>query len=96
MFFQFSIWLCILTTDGNILQDNKPNGRIHIWPGSLYHHLKYMKRPRYEHYDIIYQNCDNIFAFLGNGLTITEETFDKDTMPVPYIRNNEDEQWDIE
>lgn len=77
-------------------QDNKPDGRIHIWPGSLYHHLKYMKRPRYEHYDIVYQNPDNIFAFLGNGMTITEESSDNETMPVPYIRNNEDEQWDIE
>ena len=77
------------------MQDNKPDGRIYIWPGSLYHHLKYMKRPRYEHYDIVYCDPNNMFAFLGNGLTITEETSDKLTMPVPYIRNIEDEIWDI-
>ena len=55
-----------------------------------------MKKPRYEHYDIVYHDPDNIFAFLGNGLTITEESYSKETMPVPYIRNSEDEMWDIE
>jgi hypothetical protein len=77
-------------------QDNKPGGRVYIWPGSLFHHLKYMKRPRFEHYEFQYHDPGNIFAFLGNGLTITEESFGPKDLPVPYIRNHEDEVWDIE
>lgn len=77
-------------------QDNKPNGRIYIWPGSLLHHLKYMKTPRFEHYDIICEDPGNMFAFLGNGLTISESKFRVEDLAVDYIRNDEDEQWDIE
>lgn len=78
-------------------KDNKPGGRVYIWPGSLLHHLKFMKRPRYEHYQIEYRDPGNIFSFLGNGLTITEEKFEgSDELPIPYIRNNEDEVWDVE
>ncbi|RVX72033.1 hypothetical protein B0A52_04631 [Exophiala mesophila] len=78
-------------------KDNKPGGRVYIWPGSLLHHLKFMKRPRYEHYQIEYRDPGNIFAFLGNGLTITEEKFEGSSeLPIPYIRNNEDEVWDVE
>lgn len=78
-------------------KDNKPNGRVWIWPGSLFHHLKFMKRPRFEHYELTYRDPSNIFAFLGNGLTITEEKFaGTGNLPIPYIRKNEDEIWDIE
>ena len=55
-----------------------------------------MKRPRFEHYEIQNNDPGNIFAFLGNGLTITEEKFEPKDLPVPYIRNQEDEEWDIE
>jgi hypothetical protein len=56
-----------------------------------------MKKPRYEHYEITYRDPSNIWAFLGNGLTITEEKFDgSPDLPIPYIRNDEDEAWDIE
>jgi hypothetical protein len=55
-----------------------------------------MKHPRYEHYDIQYKDPSNVWAFLGNGLTITETNYGPEDMPVPYIRNNEDEIWDIE
>ena len=57
--------------------------------------MKYMKRPRFEHYDITYKDNDNPFAFLGNGLTIGEEKYEKQ-VPVPYIRNSEDDPWEIE
>ncbi|ETI19779.1 hypothetical protein G647_08792 [Cladophialophora carrionii CBS 160.54] len=79
-----------------LTQDNKLNGRVYIWPGSLFHHMKYMKRPRFEHYEMQYCDPTNVFAFLGNGLTITEEKFGPKDLPVPYIRLNEDEEWDIE
>jgi hypothetical protein len=55
-----------------------------------------MKRPRFEHYDITYKDPGNIFAFLGNGLTITEEKYEGKDLPVDYIRLNEDESWEIE
>lgn len=54
-----------------------------------------MKRPRFEHFDITYNQPDNIFAFLGNGLTIGEEKYGAQ-VPVPYIRNYEEEAWEIE
>jgi hypothetical protein len=54
-----------------------------------------MKRPRFEHYEITYNDPENIFTFLGNGLTISEEKYGAE-VPVPYIRNNEDDPWDIE
>jgi hypothetical protein len=76
-------------------QDGKADGRVYIWPGSLFHHLKFLKRPRFEHFEIEYQEPNNVFSFLGNGLTITEERYG-DVMPVPYLRNDEDEPWDIE
>ena len=78
-------------------KDNKPDGRVHIWPGSLFHHLKFMKRPRFEHFELKYRDQSNIFAFLGNGVTITEERFEgSPDLPVPYMRKDEDEIWDIE
>jgi hypothetical protein len=71
------------------------DGRVYIWPGSLLHHLKYLKRPRYEHYEITYANPDNIFDFLGCGKTISQIKLGPEA-PVPYIRNDEDQEWDIE
>ena len=76
-------------------KDNTRDGRIYIWSGSLLHHLKFMRHVRYEHYDIVYKDPDNIWAFLGNGRTIGQIKYGKDA-PVPYIRNDEDVVWDIE
>ena len=76
-------------------KDNKRNGRVYIWPGSLLHHLKFLKRPRYEHYEITYADPDNIWAFLGNGKTISQVRLGGEA-PVPHIRNDEDQVWDIE
>ncbi|KAK1088477.1 hypothetical protein LTR48_001548 [Friedmanniomyces endolithicus] len=88
-----------ITTQLNAYEDawheKSVNGRIHIWPGSLLHHLKYLKRPRYEHYEIDYKDPDNVFAFLGNGRTISQVKHGAGA-PVPYIRNDEDTPWDIE
>jgi hypothetical protein len=61
----------------------------------MLHHLKFMKRPRFEHFEVTYKDEDNPFAFMGNGMTIGEEKYGKE-VPVPYIRNSEDELWDIE
>ncbi|KAF2706191.1 FAD/NAD(P)-binding domain-containing protein [Pleomassaria siparia CBS 279.74] len=74
---------------------NARDGRVYIWPGSLLHHLKFLKHVRYEHYDIEYVDEENIFQFLGNGKTIGQVKYGKDA-PVPYIRNEEAAEWDIE
>ena len=71
------------------------NGRVYIWPGSLLHILKFLKHPRYEHYEITYVNPDNIFDFLGNGKTISQARLGGNA-PVPYIRNNEEEPFEFE
>ncbi|KIX92951.1 uncharacterized protein Z520_11427 [Fonsecaea multimorphosa CBS 102226] len=77
-------------------KDNKPDGRVYIWPGSLLHHLKTLRSPRYEHYDLRYES-DNVWAFLGNGRTDLEWEHDNGR-PVdlaPYIRNA-DVPWSLD
>jgi cation diffusion facilitator CzcD-associated flavoprotein CzcO len=76
-------------------KDNTKDGRVYVWPGSMLHHLKFMKRPRFEHYEMEYQDEDNIFRFLGGGKTIGQIKYGADA-PVPYIREKEEQQWDIE
>ena len=71
------------------------DGRVYLWCGSMLHYLRYMKRPRFEHYEIEYKDPENIFAMLGSGLTIGEEKYGT-KVPVPYIRLDEDEQWELE
>ena len=61
----------------------------------MLHYLKFLKRPRYEHFEMEYSDPDNIFAFMGNGSTIGELNHGGE-LPVPYIRNDEDAEWDIE
>ncbi|KIW63896.1 hypothetical protein PV04_08864 [Phialophora macrospora] len=77
-------------------KDNKPNGRVYIWPGSLLHHMNALKTPRYEHYDLRYHH-DNVWAFLGNGRTDLEMEFEKGKQVdlAPYIRN-EDVPWSLD
>ncbi|KAF1811757.1 FAD/NAD(P)-binding domain-containing protein [Eremomyces bilateralis CBS 781.70] len=75
-------------------KDNKPDGRIHVWSGSMLHHLKYMKTPRFEHYVVQWKDPENVFRFLGHGMTIGEMKYGAD-VPVPYIRK-EDTPWDVE
>lgn len=74
---------------------NTADGRVYIWPGSLLHHLKFLKHLRWEHYGLEYVDKGNIWAFWGNGKTISQIKYGKDA-PVQYIRNDEDEPWDIE
>ncbi|KXS99265.1 hypothetical protein AC578_6211 [Pseudocercospora eumusae] len=76
-------------------KENTKDGRVYIWPGSMLHHLKFLKRPRFEHFEIEYTDPDNMFAFLGDGRTIGLVKYGAN-VPVPYIRNREDEVWDIE
>ncbi|KAF2169441.1 hypothetical protein M409DRAFT_20660 [Zasmidium cellare ATCC 36951] len=72
-----------------------PHGQVMTWAGSLLHLLKFLKRPRYEHYEIEYRDPDNVFAFLGNGTTIGQVRYGAE-VPVPYIRDGDGGEWDIE
>lgn len=75
-------------------KDNQPDGRVYVWCGSMLHHLKYMKRPRFEHYIVNWKDPENVFRFLGHGMTIGEVKHGEN-VPVPYIRK-EDTPWDLE
>lgn len=72
---------------------NKKDGRVYIWGGSLLHHLKTLKTPRYEHYDIVYKAEDDCWAFLGNGLTEGDVVATAESL-APFIRNA-DTPWEI-
>jgi hypothetical protein len=74
-------------------KDNKPDGRVYIWSGSMLHLLKTLKRPRFEHFDIEYKD-ENMWAFLGHGLTKLELE-KKGLNLAPHIRN-EDTAWEID
>lgn len=69
-----------------------------LWPGSMLHHLKTLRTPRFEHYDIEYLE-ENMWAFLGNGRTELELLGEKEGLEkvviAPYIRN-EDVAWSLD
>jgi cation diffusion facilitator CzcD-associated flavoprotein CzcO len=79
-------------------KQNKEDGRVFIWPGSMLHHLKTLRVPRFEHYEIEYHE-DNMWAFLGNGRTELELTAEREGLDkvvlAPYIRN-EDVPWSLD
>lgn len=79
-------------------KDNKPHGRVYVWPGSMLHHLKTLRTPRFEHYQLRYEDEGNMWAFLGNGRTDLELLREQGVEGVdlaPYIRN-EDSDWTLE
>ncbi|OQV00810.1 hypothetical protein CLAIMM_06258 [Cladophialophora immunda] len=64
---------------------NTKGGRVYIWGGSMLHHLKALRTPRYEHYEMRYWES-NCWAFLGCGKTAQElEPEGKDL--APFLRN---------
>jgi cation diffusion facilitator CzcD-associated flavoprotein CzcO len=79
-------------------KQNKEDGRVYIWPGSMLHHLKTLRSPRFEHYDIEYVE-GNCWAFLGNGRTELELLGEREGLEkvviAPYIRN-EDVEWSLD
>ena len=72
---------------------NKSEGRVYVWGGSLLHHLKTLRTPRYEHYHIVYRNEDDCWAFLGNGLTEQDVEGTVEGL-TPFMRNA-DTPWEI-
>ena len=62
----------------------------------MLHHLKSLRTPKWEHYEITYRN-ENMWAYLGNGLTEREmiKHSGGEIDLAPYIRNA-DEPWSCE
>jgi hypothetical protein len=60
----------------------------------MLHHLKTLRTPRFEHYDMRYQK-DNCWASLGNGRTEQELEQEKgaEVDLAPFVRNS-DHPWD--
>lgn len=52
-------------------KQGKVDGQAAIWPGSRLHFLKMLDAPRYEDFEIEYDE-ENMFAFLGNGFEARE------------------------
>lgn len=49
---------------------NNETGRVNaVWPGSSLHYCEMVRTPRFEDYEIKYQNKKNMWAFMGLGFT---------------------------
>lgn len=51
----------------------KIDGTPAIYPGSRLHFLRLLEKPRFEDYDIEYDDPDDMFSFMGNGFHVCEE-----------------------
>lgn len=52
-----------------------------VWPGSSLHYCEMVERPRYEDFDIKYQDPANMFAFMGLGFTKNQAIENGDLAP---------------
>jgi hypothetical protein len=43
-----------------------------IYPGSRLSFLRLLEKPRYEDYEIVYEDSEDIFGFLGDGFHVCE------------------------
>ncbi|EXJ82626.1 hypothetical protein A1O3_06439 [Capronia epimyces CBS 606.96] len=50
----------------------KVDGKPAIWPGSRLHFLRSLERPRFEDFEIDYDDPDDMFSFFGNGFHVCE------------------------
>jgi cation diffusion facilitator CzcD-associated flavoprotein CzcO len=50
----------------------RSNGKPAIWPGSRLHFLRLLEKPRFEDFEIEYDNAEDLFGFLGNGFHVCE------------------------
>jgi hypothetical protein len=44
-----------------------------IYPGSRLSFLRLLEKPRYEDYEIVYEDPEDIFGFLGDGFHVCEK-----------------------
>ena len=61
---------------------NNETGRVNaVWPGSSLHYCEMIETPRYEDFDIKYQDSANMFAFMGLGFAMNQVIEDGDLSP---------------
>lgn len=53
-------------------------GRPTLWPGSHSHYMKILETPRFEDFDMVYEDEDNMFSYFGNGFALCPEAFDEE------------------
>lgn len=72
---------------------NNDTGRVNaVWPGSSNHYLELIRQPRYEDFEIQYEN-KNPWAFLGMGYAMCNAKF-PDSDVSPYLQlENIDPKW---
>ena len=62
-------------------KDNN-TGRVNaVWPGSSLHYIEMVETPRWEDYNINYENPHNMFAFMGLGFTQNQVVENGDLSP---------------
>ncbi|QSZ36642.1 hypothetical protein DSL72_006523 [Monilinia vaccinii-corymbosi] len=88
-FMKKSVW----SSDCRTWYKNNETGRVNaIFPGGSLHYLEVIENPRYEDYNITYQNKHNPWAYLGLGFTIRDRTEGADI--APYINEEAiDPRW---
>lgn len=53
-------------------------GRPTLWPGSHSHYMQVLAKPRFEDFDLVYENEDDMFSYMGNGFALHPEAFDEE------------------
>jgi len=88
-FIKHTVW----STDCRAWYRNNETGRVNaVFPGSSLHYMQVIEEPRYEDYNITYQNRQNPWAFLGLGFALENRTEGADQSP--YLsEQNIDPKW---
>jgi len=48
-----------------------------LWPGARSQFLRVLATPRFEDYDIVYEDEEDMFAYFGNGWTVEDDAFEE-------------------
>ena len=60
------------------------DGRPLLWPGGRSHFMKVLESPRFEDFDLTYEDEDDVFSYMGNGFTL-ENDADEDADKTWYL-----------
>ena len=71
----------------------KTTGTPAIYPGSRLHFLRLLENPRYEDYEIEYEDEEDMFGFLGDGFHVCERDGSDITWYLGAPRKKVDEEW---
>ena len=67
---------------------NNDTGRVNaVFPGSSLQYIELIKEPRWEDYEITYQNKKNMWSFLGMGRAMADVTPGADHSPYLSVEN---------